>query len=151
MDTMTDRNRDQEALARLNRALVGDILAASDESILAEVEEEGSDPAAIAGVTRDLFEKAALANRKTLLAEARVAVAADRRRRSAAVLSLEAFAARRHLERLLAQHPETAQKLTLAARKGKARNFSDDEVFGLLEDFEDLGISLPKDDPSSEQ
>jgi hypothetical protein len=148
---MTDRNRDQEALARLNRALVDDILAASDESILAEAKEEGADPAGIVGATRDLFEKAALVSRKTLLAEARAAVAADRRRRSAAVTSLDTAAARRHLQRLLAQHPETAQKLTLAARKGKPGNFSDDEVFGLLEDFEDLGISLPEDDPSGEQ
>jgi hypothetical protein len=148
---MTDRNRDQEALARLNRALVADILAASDASILAEAKEEGSDPTAIAGATRDLFEKVALASRKTLLAEARAAVAADRRRRSAAVLSLDAVAARRHLQRLLAQHPEAAQKLTLAARKGHADDFSDDEVFGLLEDFEDLGISLRKDDTSGEQ
>jgi hypothetical protein len=148
---MTDRNRNLEALAHLNRALVEDILAASDESILAEVKEEGSDPVVIAGATRDLFEKAALASGKTLLAEARVAGAADRRRRSAAVLSLDAVAARRHLQRLLAQHPETAQTLTLAARKGKAGDFSDDEVFGLLEDFEDLGISLTEDDPSGEQ
>jgi hypothetical protein len=35
----------------------------------------------------------------------------------------------------------------MAARKGKPGDFSDDEVFGLLEDFADLGISLGEDDP----
>lgn len=147
---MTDPNREKNALARLNRALIDDILAASDESILAETKEEGSDPAAIAAATRDLFEKAAAANNKALLAAAKAAVAAARRR-SAAVVPLDAVAARRHLQRLLAQHPDTAQKLTMAARKGKAGDFSDDEVFGLLEDFEDLGISVNEDDPSAGQ
>jgi hypothetical protein len=150
MDAMTDRNRDQEALARLNRALVDDILAASDESILAEVKEEGSDAAAIAAAARALFEKTAAVAGKTLLATAKVAVAADRRRPGASVLSLDAAAARRHLQRLFVQHPDTAQKLTLAARKGQLGEFSDEEVFGLLEDLADLGIVLPEaDDPST--
>jgi hypothetical protein len=32
--------------------------------------------------------------------------------------------------------------MTMAARKGKPADLSDEEVFGLLEDFEELGISL---------
>jgi hypothetical protein len=46
------------------------------------------------------------------------------------------------LEHLLARHPDTAGKLTMAARKGKTTALSDDEVYGLLEDFRDIGISL---------
>jgi hypothetical protein len=151
MDAMTDRKRNHEALARLNRALVDDILTASDESILVEAREEGADPAAMAAAARELFEKAVLASRKTLLADARASAAADRRRRADAVYPRDATAARRRLQRLLVQHPETAQKLTLAARKGRAGDFSDDEIFGLLEDFEDLGIPLPEDDLSGGQ
>jgi hypothetical protein len=151
MDAMTNGKSNREALARLNRALVEDILAASDESILTEVEEEEADPAAMAAAARELFEKAALARRKTLLAEAKAAAAADRRRRAGGILSLDALTARQHLRRLLAKHPETARKLTMAARKGKAGDFSDDEVYGLLEDFEDLGILLQGDDPSGDR
>jgi hypothetical protein len=145
MDAMTSpADKDEDALARLSQALAEDILAASDESILGEVKDDGGDPAAIAAATRALFEQAAVASNKALLADAKAAVAADRRP-SAGVVQLDAAAARRRLARLLAQNPDTAQKLTMAARKGKPGDFSDDEVFGLLEDFEDLGISLPEE------
>ena len=52
-------DRDVDALARLNDALAQDILAASDESILAEVKDDGGDVAAIAAATRAVFEQAA--------------------------------------------------------------------------------------------
>ena len=139
-------DRDVDALARLNDALAQDILAASDESILAEVKDDGGDVAAIAAATRAVFEQALLASNKALLTAARAALAADRRR-SSAVMPIDAATARTRLARLLAQNPDTAQKLTMAARKGKPGDFSDDEVFGLLEDFADLGISLSEDDP----
>ena len=50
--------------------------------------------------------------------------------------------ARRLLEHVLARHPDTAGKLTMAARKGNTTALSDEEVYGLLEDFHDIGISL---------
>jgi len=41
----------------------------------------------------------------------------------------------------MARDPETAQKLTLAARKGdSASAFSDEEVRGMLEDLQELGV-----------
>jgi hypothetical protein len=39
---------------------------------------------------------------------------------------------------VLARHRD----LTIAARKGQDGALSDDEVYGLLEDFRDAGISL---------
>ncbi len=55
---------DRTALERLNDASVEDILATSDETILAEVRQDGQDPERIAAVTRELFEKAILHTNK---------------------------------------------------------------------------------------
>jgi hypothetical protein len=140
MDIMNDSaDKEINGLARLKKALIDDILDASDESILAEARQDGHDPVALAAATRALFEKAALASNKALLAAAKAAVAADRRR-TATVVPLDPAAARQRLARLVAQQPEAA--MTMAARKGKPADLSDEEVFGLLEDFEELGISL---------
>jgi hypothetical protein len=52
--------------------------------------------------------------------------------------------ARLRLARIVANDdPETARKLTLAARKGEG--LSDEDVRGMLEDMEELGI-LPTDE-----
>jgi hypothetical protein len=139
MEAMTD-DKDRAALERLKRALVEDILAAPDPEILAEVQEDGSEPEAVAAAVRALFEKTVAAGKKARLAAAQAAVAADRRRHLAAVPS-DPAEARRRLTLLLARHPETAGKLTLAARKGQSGDLSDDEVRGLLEDLQDLGLS----------
>jgi hypothetical protein len=139
-------NSDREALDRLADALIEDILAASDEAILAEVKEDGEDPEAVAATTRALFEKIVAAKGKARMAAAKAAVAADRTR-SAAVIPLNPAEARRLLDRALARDPETANKLTIAARKGKGGELSDDEVRSLLEDFQELGALPPPDEP----
>jgi hypothetical protein len=132
---------DRTALERLNNALVEDILAASDETILAEVRQDGQDPERISAVTRELFEKAVLHTNKLRLLSAQAAVAAARLLRSRAVVSTDPEMARRRLLHLLAQHPDAARTLTLAARKAGPAELSDEEVRGLLEDFEELGIA----------
>ncbi len=54
---MTDSaDKKREVLTR--KVMIEDILAASDECILAETREDGQDPAAIAAAARALFEKA---------------------------------------------------------------------------------------------
>jgi hypothetical protein len=131
-------NRD--ALTRLNEALVEDILAASDEAMLAEVRQDGQDSERIVAATRELFEKAVIHTNKLRLANAQAAVAAARLSRSRAVLPADPQASRRRLQRLLARHPDTARTLTLAARKGGPGELSEEEVRGLLEDFDELGI-----------
>jgi hypothetical protein len=142
-------NSDRDALDRLGEALVEDILAASDDAILAEARQDGEDPEAIAGAMRALFEKVVTADGKARMATAKAAVAADRRR-SAAVISLKPEAARRLLNRALARDPEAASKLTMAARKGKTGELSDDEVRSLLEDFDELGALPTPDEPDGE-
>jgi hypothetical protein len=138
---MTGTNgKDSSALTRLNEALIEDILAASDEAIIAEVRQDGADPQVLAAVTRALFERAVASTKKAALAAARAAVAADRRRRPIVVPS-DPAEARRRWELVVSQHPDTAGKLTMAARKGKSGDFSDEEIRGLLEDFDDLGLS----------
>jgi hypothetical protein len=132
---------DKTALERLNDALVEDILAASDETILAEARQDGQDPERIVAATRALFERVVLRTRKIRLVSAQAAVAGDRRARAHTAVPADPEAARRRLQRLLARHPEAARKLTLAARKGQSAELSDDEVRGWLEDFEELGIS----------
>lgn len=142
-------NSDREALDRLADALVEDVLGASDAVILAETKEDGEDPEIVADAMRALFEKVVAADGKTRMAAARAAVAADRRR-SAVVIPFDPIAARRLLDRALARDPEAANKLTMAARKGKTGDLSDDEVRSLLEDFRDLGALPPPNDPDPE-
>jgi hypothetical protein len=132
---------DRTALKRLNDALAEDILDASDETILAEARQDGQDPERIAAATRELFEKAVLQTSKIRLVSAQAAVAAARLACSRSVVSADPQAARRRLQRLLTRHPDAARKLTLAARKGESAELSDEEVRGLLEDFEELGIA----------
>jgi hypothetical protein len=150
MEAMTETgNSDREALDRLGDALVEDILGASDEAILAETKQDGEDPEAVAVDMRALFEKVVAARGKARMAAAKAAVAAHRQR-SAAVIPLNPAAARRLLDRAMARDPETASKLTMAARKGKAGELSDDEVRGLLEDFQELGALPPPDETDRE-
>lgn len=137
------RQSDRDALDRLADALVEDILDASDQDILAETKEDNGDPTAVVAGVRALFEKAVATTAKARLAAARLAVAADRNR-VAAVTPFDPAKARVRLDRIVANDdPETARKLTLAARKGEG--LSDDDVRGMLEDMEELGI-LPADD-----
>jgi len=131
------------ALARLENALVEDILAASDDEIAAEIVEVHGDPKKVAAATRAVFEKALAGMGKARLAAARAAVDASRRR-PATVVALDPAAARRRLDKLMATDPEVASKLTLAARKGSSP--SDADVRSMLEDLEELGIVLPHDD-----
>jgi len=102
---------DRTALERLNDASVEDILATSDETILAEVRQDGQDPERIAAVTRELFEKAILHTNKLRLLSAQAAVAAARLLRSRAVISTDPEMAWRRLQHLLTQLPRPLARL----------------------------------------
>lgn len=140
---MTGNKSAREALRRLADELVQDILAANDEELLAEAAEDNEDPAKVASAMRQLFEDAESASGKARLAAARAAVDADRQR-SGKVLKLDPAEARRRLALALQDNPDTAKKLTLAARKGE--DLSDDDVRAILEDLEELGIFPRSDD-----
>ena len=130
-------DKDREGLERLDKELIEDILAASDDEILAEARDDGADPEAVASAMRALFEDTVAATRKVRLAAAKAAVAADRMRPGTDLPS-DPTEARRLLERVLAHHGD----LTTAARKGRGGTLSDEEVYGLLQDFRDVGISI---------
>lgn len=145
---MTEKKLEHNnALHRLDDTLVKDILDASDEDIILEAREDGANPDVIAERTRAIFERSVAARAKSRLASAKAAVAANRQR-SSQVISLDLGAARKRLERLMATNPEATKVLTLAARKGATP--SDDDVLSMLEDLEELGISLPDDEPGGD-
>ena len=138
----TNSNDTRDALRRLVDSLADDVLNAPDSEILEDAAEICGDPEKLAADMLKLFEQTASEQGKDRLAEAREAVAADRRR-PAAVVRLVPAEARSRLQQLIAADPETARKLTAAARKGD--RLSDDDVQSLLEDFEELGVTLPND------
>ena len=138
----------RDALGRLADALAEDILNAPDEQVLADAAEIYGDTDKLAADMLRLFEQTASEQSKAKLVAARAAIAADRRRPARAA-RLDPAEARRRLQRLLSADPETARKLTLAARKGET--LSDDDVYSMLEDFEDLGVSPPPNSQDPEK
>lgn len=138
----TNSNDAREALRRLADALAEDVLSAPDSEILADAAEIYGDTDKLAADMLKLFEQTANEQGKERLAAARAAVAADRGR-PATVIRLEPAEARRRLQRLIAADPETARKLTVAARKGEG--LSDNDVQSMLDDFAELGVVLPGD------
>lgn len=137
-----DKSNDHLALDRLAEFLVDDILSMSDEEILAEVIADEDDPKQVAQETRDIFELAVMTCRKSKLAAAKMA-ALSYRQQSSKILQLDPNVARQKLNKILKQHPETHNKMTLAARKGEG--LSDSDVFSMLQDLEELGIEKQDD------
>jgi hypothetical protein len=140
---MTVKRSNRAALDQLANALVENILNATDKEVLAEAHEDYENPAQAATNARALFETAVAVVAKRKLTAAKAAVAADLGS-PRTVIRLDPSQARRRLERMLARDPETASKLTLAARKGQG--LSDEDVQGMLEDLEVLGIPPDSDD-----
>jgi hypothetical protein len=138
----TNSNDKRDALRRLADALAEDVLNAPDHEILEEAAEIYGDTGKLAADMLKLFEQVASEQGKERLAAARAAVAADRRRPTA-VIRLQPAEARRRLQQIIAADPETARKLTVAARKGEG--LSDADVQSMLEDFEELGVIPPGD------
>ena len=132
----------REALLRLADAMADDVLKVSDAELLAEAAEDGEDPQALAAAMRRHFDQIESETGKARMAAARAALNAQQLRPEA-ISQLDPANARRRLQQALAQSPETARKLTLAARKGE--DLSDDDVLAILEDLADLGILPPHD------
>ena len=141
--TNTDK-KGREALGRLVDVLVEDVLAASDEEILAEFVETHGDPAKNSAEMRALFEKSVLKANKDRLHAAKAGLAASRAAPPASkIVSMENV--RERLRRVLASCPPDV-KLTLAARN--ENELSDADVLGMLQDLEELGI-ITSDDESA--
>lgn len=137
---MGTKRTNQEKLWRLADALIEDVLSASDEEILAELDEDGDVAALKAELAGDIEAAKALSG-KAKLAAARKAVSAERRRRQ----PRERFSpeqARQRLSQALAGTPASS-RLTLAARQGQV--VPDEDLEGLIDDAADLGIKLDHD------
>jgi hypothetical protein len=144
---MTDTDKKaRESLGGLVDVLVEDVLAASDEEILAEFAEAHGDPAKNSAEMRALFEKSVLKANKDHLRVAKAGLAASRAQVPATkVVSLSDV--RERLRRVLASCPPDV-KVTVAARNES--ELSDADVLGMLQDLEDLGIVAPDDGNDSQ-
>jgi hypothetical protein len=139
--TGADKKR-RDALAHLANILIEDVLAASDQEMLAEFAEENGDAKQNAEEMRALFEKSVLRTNKQRMRDARAGLAARRSEvRESKVVSLENVRGR--FKRALAACPADI-KLTLAARN--ENELSDSDILGMLQDLEELGIVVPDDD-----
>jgi len=135
-------NKRGEALIRLADALIEDMLATSDQDILAEFTEAKGDPAMNAQEMRAHFEKSVLSANKDRLRAAQAGLARDKAAPSTPKIVSMANV-RNRLKRALATCPPGV-KLTLAARNES--DLSDSDVLGMLQDLEELGIVAPDDD-----
>ena len=144
---MTDTDRKgRKALGRLADVLIEDVLAASDEEILAEFAETRGDPAKNSAEMRALFESSVLKANKGRQHAAKAGLAASRAPAPAAkVVSMTNV--RERLRRALASCPPDV-KVTLAARNEV--ELSDADILGMLQDLEELGVITP-DDESDDQ
>jgi hypothetical protein len=146
---MTGKPNDaRDALRRLADALAEDILSAPDDEVLRDASEIYGDTDKLAADMLRLFEQTASEQGKARLAAARAAITGARRR-PAQQRRLDPAEARRRLQQAIAADPETAKKLTMAARKGEG--LSDEDVYGMLEDFEELGVIPPPDAQDQEE
>ncbi len=136
----------RETLTRLADTLVDDMLAASDQEIVAEFVEMQGDPVKNAETMRALFEKSVLKTNKSRLLAAQAGLSADQSVRSTSkVISIANV--RDRLKRTLQACPPNV-KLTLAARNES--ELSDADVLGMLQDLEELGIVAPDDESGNQ-
>lgn len=139
---MTENNRNERAtLNRLSDALVEDLLNTSDEEILNDFRASGGDLNILAKEMKGILDKSIISANKSRLAAARSGANSLRYQHSQASIPIDMASARARLKAII-NAPETAQQLTLAARK--ENELSDADILGMLEDLQELG-SLPPD------
>jgi len=134
-----------EKLTRLADALAEEVLSAPDDEILSEAEGEFSSVQDEAGHVLGILEKAKQQAAKRRLYAAKEAIAQYKNQTMGKVIILDPAAARRKLDQILKEHPESTQEFTLAARKG--RDLSDSDVLSMLEDLQELGLYDPNTHP----
>jgi hypothetical protein len=130
-------NDAQEALRRLADSLAEDVLNAPDEEIMSDAQELYGSAEKLAAAMLLLFEETASEQGKARISAARADIDAAQRT-NVRSLRLAPNRARSLLDRAMAADPETARKLTIAARKGEG--LSDDDVLTMLEDLVELGL-----------
>jgi hypothetical protein len=127
---MSRDHDDHTKLLRLAEAFAESILAMSDDDVLAEVSDER-----IARVQKIVTDVASNVSMQALL-KARADREAWTASRPSSVVSLAGSNARSQFDQLRRRDRELDQRVTLAARKGKAP--TDRDIEGLMGDWEDL-------------
>lgn len=129
-------------LFRVAETLVHDILAMSDEDIVAEANEDGLDVSAEAERLRALMVDAKLQAGKAKLREAQRQVSSGRAQREQATPITDIQVARRMLAKAQRSDESIHQGLMLAARKANTPidDLSDNDVLSLANDLRELGL-----------
>ncbi len=127
---MSRDHDDHAKLSRLAEAFAESILAMSDDDVLAEVGDER-----IARVQKIVTDVASNVSKQTLL-KAKAEREAWTALQPSSVVSLRGSAARSQFDQLRRGDRELDQRVTLAARKGKAP--TDQDIEGLMSNWEDL-------------
>jgi hypothetical protein len=117
-------------LARLADAIIDDVMAMSDDEIIAEVGHSDIERA------RALFTEAQTLISRQLLVKARSELEAWRNTQANGSSSLDRPPARECFEKLRNADPTFNQKMTMAARNGREPTDRDQE--GLIDDWEEL-------------
>ncbi len=127
-------------LDRLTDTLIEDILALSDEEIIAEAKELFDDPKVEVERLKGVIDNALLRASKTKLAEAQSALSDHRNENhKSKVVTLSAAEKRSVIDRFVSKDPELHNKLTLAARKGEGIQ-TENDINGMFEDLIELGL-----------
>jgi hypothetical protein len=132
---MTDPKETQESLQALRKAMIEDIMEASDEEILAEFATDVGSPSENAKRMRELFQHTLLLANKTRLKAAQAGAAASKT--STVKAPIQIAEARARLRQVLDAHAND-KSFTLAARKES--ELSDADVLDLLEVMQELGL-----------
>lgn len=135
------RKPEGKALLRLADSLAQEVLASSDEEILAELDSEGRNPERYAAEMCARFERTLVVANKKRLIEAKAGVAAARQSGKVPAPSFSIASARARLRSVLST-PGVPPLLTLAARNES--DLSDSDVLSTLEDLAELGV-LPSE------
>ncbi len=142
---MKKPKNDSERLQAVIDAVEESILNASDEELAEDIRQEGREPEAPAANVQRLIAGQIKAQRQKKLQAAKAGYAArGKQRRSGRLSRLTNPAERRALLQQVLSRPEgIPDGLTMAFREGRA--MSDNDVTGLLEDLDELGL-LPDGD-----
>ena len=126
----------REKIGELLDAAIADVASATDQEILDDINDlyGGSD-----NIEREfsaIFEKAQTIARKEKLLSAKSELDQEKRTQNS-VVQFDRNAARQQYNSLVANDPETAKKMTLAARNGRGQ--SERDIDSALEDLAELG------------
>lgn len=132
---MTEPKEAGKALQALRQAMAKDVMAASDDEILAQFAEDTGSPEANAVQMRALFERSVLLANKGRLQAAKAGVAASKVPSPATAIPISE--ARARLRGVLDAHADD-KSFALAARKES--ELTDEDVLDMLEAMRELGL-----------